>query len=151
MDPFQFRLRMILASRMLVRRRILSGGCWTFPDTGHEYSRIRLDRKEYYAHRIIFWVIGGGWVERDEVICHRCDNPRCWNPEHLMRGNQTENLQDCAQKGRLNSVKLTPSQVQQIRIMIKKGIKDKVVARIFEVSASTIRHIRKRRHWQHVS
>jgi hypothetical protein len=34
------------------------------------------------------------------VICHRCDNPVCVNPDHLFDGSQLENLLDCVRKGR---------------------------------------------------
>ena len=31
---------------------------------------------------------------------HRCDNPRCFNPDHLKQGTQRENVHDMMKKGR---------------------------------------------------
>jgi predicted DNA binding protein len=37
------------------------------------------------------------------VIAHRCDNPACFNPEHLFLCTQAENLADMRSKGRGNT------------------------------------------------
>lgn len=33
--------------------------------------------------------------------CHTCDNSICVNPQHIWPGTQSDNMQDCAAKGRL--------------------------------------------------
>jgi hypothetical protein len=44
-----------------------------------------------------------GEIPEGQVIMHACDNPGCINPDHLRRGSQGDNLNDCVAKGRHNS------------------------------------------------
>jgi hypothetical protein len=52
----------------------------------HEQRRIR---KEFRANR----------PPRTQ-LCHRCDNPKCFNAEHWFWGTILDNMRDCAIKGR---------------------------------------------------
>lgn len=59
-------------------------------------------------------------------------------------------MQEAAQRGRLSVVKLSPYQVQQIRICLAKGWGEAEIAERFEVHRLTVRDIRKRRCWKHL-
>jgi hypothetical protein len=43
------------------------------------------------VHRIAFFEAYGWWPE---VVRHKCDNPACYEPSHLMGGNQADNVRD---------------------------------------------------------
>ncbi len=52
-----------------------------------------------YVHRLT-WVEANGPVPTGMVVMHTCDNPPCYNLEHLKLGTQADNMQDMVDKGR---------------------------------------------------
>jgi hypothetical protein len=51
------------------------------------------------AHRLA-WEIANGPIPRGLQVLHRCDTPRCCNPDHLFLGTQFDNMVDMHRKGR---------------------------------------------------
>lgn len=77
--------------------------------------------------------------------CHKCDNPRCYNPRHLFAGTPLQNMQDKARKGRLlygekhqNST-LTNQIVAEIRRLRKDGLACSEIAR--RVGVRSYKHV----------
>lgn len=54
------------------------------------------------AHRIAYQAANGE-IPAGACVCHRCDTPRCVNPDHLFLGSQADNVRDCAGKGRIRN------------------------------------------------
>ena len=90
-------------------------------------------------------------------VCHRCDNRRCVNPEHLWEGSIADNNNDMKTKGRSRGgngagesspvSKLDNKSV----IYIKKSDKAYVeLAKMFDVSESNIRMIKSGNTWKHI-
>lgn len=152
-------------------------GCWEWPMSrtaaGYGQLSYRKDGKSFiaYAHRAIFMMKHGA-IPAGHHVCHSCDNPGCFNPEHLFTGTPKDNLQDMARKGRskkgrkyplgdshwskkrplrgsLNGLaKLDEAKVAEILRTTEKSIR---LAERFGVSATLICDVRKRRVWRHVS
>jgi len=56
--------------------------------------------KSLKAHRTS-WEIANGVIPRGMCVLHRCDNPKCVNPDHLFLGTKKDNTQDAICKGRM--------------------------------------------------
>lgn len=72
--------------------------CWEW--TGHRdrqgYGRAM---KSFLAHRGSF-ELAHGPIPEGLCVLHRCDNPPCVNPAHLLLGTKRDNAQDAIAKGR---------------------------------------------------
>lgn len=76
-------------------------GCieWTGPMNEQGYGRFTFKRRQSLAHRAS-WRLFRGELPPGMCVLHRCDNPRCVNPEHLFIGDRGDNARDMAAKGR---------------------------------------------------
>ncbi len=62
-------------------------------------SRINKTRKSISAHRYAYQVFVGE-IPTDKWVLHRCDNPKCINPDHLFLGTRQDNIDDRESKHR---------------------------------------------------
>lgn len=74
--------------------------CWLWKSSvnKHGYGTFQY-KNESLAHRLS-WIIVYGPIPDDKQVLHRCDNPKCVNPNHLFIGTHQDNMRDKMHKGR---------------------------------------------------
>lgn len=136
-----------------------ASGCWlwTASTAGKGYGQIKVprERRQVYAHRLS-WLLYRGPLRKGRHVLHRCDNPRCVNPDHLFIGSPKANARDMAAKGRhlfgeRNArSKLTAANVVAIRRLVAGGAPQREIGSLFGVSQITVSRIARRQRWAHV-
>jgi hypothetical protein len=145
---------------MLMSRVVkTANGCWEYDgaQTGFGYGSITWDGKKLMAHRAAYEFYCGPIPEGMSVL-HRCDNPRCCNPDHLFIGTQKDNIDDMVAKGRGNHkgernscAKLTSSAVHEIRRLLALGnMYEWEIAERFGVARSTVNNIKRGTKWRYL-
>lgn len=132
-------------------------GCWEWRGgkISAGYGSFTLYKETYLAHRVAYGV-KYGLIPEGFVICHRCDNPSCINPEHLFLGTMSDNIKDRDTKGRTtrgesqHASKLTRQGVLDIRRKLAEGVRQKDVAKQYSLHQTTISLIKMRKNWRHI-
>lgn len=85
-----------LKDRLLARRHILTTGCWIW--TGavdrYGYGKVKFQGQLLKVHRASMHVFKGMRLDAPCLVCHSCDVPACFNPDHLREGTYTDNIRD---------------------------------------------------------
>lgn len=140
----------------------LSGDCWEWQ--GHlmklaGYGQVSYGGIVMGAHRAMLMESTGVWMPAHIFACHKCDNRKCINPDHLFWGTAKDNMQDCKRKGRhskgpglhgeqIKNSKLTNEIVSKIR-SYDNSVTHTSIGRMFGVSRTVIAMIRSGKAWKH--
>lgn len=127
-------------------------GCWLWTGASSpRYGIVRHRGRRLTTHRAAWEAINGP-IPAGLQICHKCDVPRCVNPDHLFLGTNADNVADMVAKGRSAihgerhwKAKLTPEQVRQIRA---DGRSQNALAAAYGVSQFNIHAIKTRKSWR---
>ncbi len=113
--------------------------------------------RSWKVHRLI-WHILVGEIPEKLLVCHACDNPKCFNVNHLFIGSPKENSQDREKKGRgriqlgeLNVMScLSEIEVLLIRKKYSEGMRICDLVIEFKRNQATISKIVHRNRWKHI-
>lgn len=136
-----------------------TGDCWnwTAGKVHNGYGRFWFKGKTYQANRFV-WEIYNDPIPKGMLVCHKCDNPACVNPEHLFLGTDFDNMQDRNNKrrqafGNKNGMAiLTENDVREIVLKYKSGqYSHRELAKMFKVGNTTIDDILRGTKWKHIT
>ena len=133
--------------------------CWIFIGNRvkNGYGQICINGKIGIAHRHSYVAFKGD-IPGGLLVCHKCDNPSCVNPEHLFIGTHQDNSDDKIKKGRHNAAKgekhykskLSATDVINIRSMAKDGLTENEIAKKFNIGRGAVSSIKRRQCWKHI-
>jgi hypothetical protein len=124
---------------------------WTGGLTSYGYGQFWAKGKTVLAHRFSY-AMRYGEIPKRILVCHKYENlgNHNVNPEHLFLGTNTDNMRDAATKDRIaygennGSSVLSEGDISEIRTSPLKGYE---LAEKYNVSSTTISHIKRGHHW----
>lgn len=141
-------------NRFFKKVRKTIDGCWYWIGaSSRQYGHFKYRRKTIKAHRFSF-VLFIGYLEDDIQVMHKCDNRKCVNPFHLIKGSNLQNMADKVSKGRQligedhGRAKLTEAHV--IQILSDKTLTYNQLAEIYKVDRRHISNIKRGKCWTHL-
>lgn len=104
-------------------------------------------QRRQYAHKVSYeWA--NGELAEGQLVRHRCDNPPCVRPSHLLSGTHKNNMADMVERGRhIGSRTIQEADVVVIRESRAAGTDSSVIAAIYGFSEQHVNAICRGRFW----
>lgn len=121
--------------------------CWEYQGKdmskgGHK--RIRLDDKSrMMVHRLSWEAFYAEPIPNNMLVLHKCDNPKCFNPNHLFLGTQFDNMQDCIIKKRKKYYRKIKN--EDLEFIKNSSMSSSELSLKFNVTPSRIRQIKSKK------
>jgi hypothetical protein len=121
---------------------VTESGCWEWRGTRNVggygvFVAAALGIKRAMAHRIMY-EHSIGPIPEGLILRHKCDNPPCVNPEHLIPGTQADNSRDMLERGRQRQPAVTADQVELAQAMAAQGATRADISAALGISERTL-------------
>jgi hypothetical protein len=119
--------------------------CWEWSGARNKanYGLVTgLDGRSKLVHRVSYERTNGP-IPEGMVVCHKCDNPPCYNPDHLFLGTPADNNADKKRKRRggpysQHRQKLEEQMRYEISLLLKGGVDNKRICTIYHISTQKL-------------
>ena len=116
------------------------GDCliWTRCLNSDGYPRAWINKnRNGKVHREVSFLFNGYYPK---VVRHSCDEPRCINPEHLLGGNATNNMEDRSVRGRTFG-HVSKDEAKQISILRERGMTYRRIAEKLAIKKKRVEYV----------
>jgi len=137
----------------------ITDDCWiwhgTINATGYGVFFLSYNRKQILSHRYSYQLFYKTELTTSRIIRHKCDNPLCINPRHLIIGSHADNVKDRVERGRSaigennGRSKLTIKDVKYIRKNYRQHSR-KELANIYSVDRKVVYDIIHNNTWKDI-
>jgi len=136
--------------------------CWIWqgPINSTGYGYWGLQGAKWLAHRLSYILANKlESLSPDICVCHKCDTPRCVNPNHLFLGSKKENWDDMRAKGRNSNGKgdhsgmarlSSPMVIEARKLYATGNYSHQKLAEMFGVSKSSMNKAIRGDTWSHI-
>lgn len=109
------------------------------------------------SHRVSY-AIANGLVPAGMLVCHKCDNRPCCNPDHLFLGTNDDNMADAARKGRRGlgrgdhnfRAKLTEEKAKEALSEYRAGATQTALQKKYGLAPATVHDLVHGINWKHL-
>ena len=103
------------------------------------------------THRIAYTLFNGE-INKNLLVCHKCDNRACCNPAHLFLGTPKDNAQDMIKKGRGAKINgeanpMAKLSAKQVRSIFVDQRMNREIANSYGINEALVSMIRLRNIW----
>lgn len=121
--------------------------CWEWTgETRNGYGIFNFKKVCYRAHRYAWFLVKGEHPRAGMFLCHKCDNRKCVNPNHLYEGTNQDNIRDRVMRGGVPQKQKIPLNVyEQLQDEIHKSTHE--LSQKYGFSQHIIRQVRNGTHW----
>jgi len=140
---------------------ILDSGCWiisshTKDKDGYGIAQRIINNQKFYRVHRASYAYYNGEILSEELVRHKCNNPSCVNPEHLIKGTHKENMEDRKEAGNYYNAKhphrkFNESIISEIIKMDEEGKAAKEISAELSININSLRDILKGRTWSHIT
>ena len=146
---------MNLADKLSEQLLEVESGCWEFigAKTGAGYGALNVGYKKQESTHVLAYKLTKGNILKGLIVRHTCNNKICCNPDHLILGTHQDNKNDEMALGmhvkgsKQGQAKLTENDIPVIRKLLNDGFTGTEIARLYDVSSTTIYYIRSGQNW----
>lgn len=140
-------LSYLTTERFLAKTIVVDSGCreWQGTLDRDGYGKLNHDGAKMPAHRFAYQRFVAE-IPEGLLVCHKCDNRKCCNPEHLFLGTAKDNADDMVSKGRQRkgathpNTKVNEQKISKALEMRDKGFLFREIAVELDCSPSSVKN-----------